>query len=81
MTRLDEARDWLTVFRLPAYAPSSTRSSRGWALLKWSLANLVKRSLAELTALVKTRLRRVQYRPRAAQRLPRTHPPRPHAPL
>jgi hypothetical protein len=31
--------------------------------LKRSLANLVKRSLSELTALVKTRLRRMQYRP------------------
>jgi len=31
--------------------------------LKRSLANLVKRSLGELTALVKTRLRRMQYRP------------------
>ncbi|MGH3159364.1 MAG: hypothetical protein ACRDNF_22710 [Streptosporangiaceae bacterium] len=27
------------------------------------LVNLVKRNLAELTALVKTRLRRMQYRP------------------
>jgi putative transposase len=31
--------------------------------MKKSLANLVKRSLSELTALVKTRLRRMQYRP------------------
>jgi putative transposase len=34
-----------------------------WSHLKRSLANLVKRSLSELTALVKTRLRRMQYRP------------------
>jgi putative transposase len=31
--------------------------------LKRSLANLAKRNLAELTALVKTRLRRMQYWP------------------
>ena len=32
-----------------------------WSLLKRSLANLVKRNLRELTALIKTRLRRMQY--------------------
>jgi hypothetical protein len=31
--------------------------------LKRSLVNLAKRNLAQLTALVKTRLRRMQYRP------------------
>jgi putative transposase len=34
-----------------------------WSHLKRSLANLAKRNLSELTALVKTRLRRMQYRP------------------
>jgi putative transposase len=34
-----------------------------WSHLKRSLANLTKRNLAQLTALVKTRLRRIQYRP------------------
>jgi hypothetical protein len=34
-----------------------------WAHLKRSLANLAKRNLIELTALVKTRLKRMQYRP------------------
>jgi hypothetical protein len=34
-----------------------------WSNLKRSLANLAKRNLAQLTALVKTRLRRMQYRP------------------
>lgn len=34
-----------------------------WAHLKRSLANLAKRNLAQLTTLVKTRLRRMQYRP------------------
>jgi hypothetical protein len=35
-----------------------------WSHLKRSLANLTKHDLAELTALVKTRLKRMQYRPR-----------------
>jgi hypothetical protein len=34
-----------------------------WSHLKRSLANLAKRNLAQLIALVKTRLKRMQYRP------------------
>ena len=34
-----------------------------WPDLKRSLANLVKRDIGQLTALVKTRLRQMQYRP------------------
>ena len=34
-----------------------------WSHLKISLANLAKRNLPQLTALVKTRLKRMQYRP------------------
>ena len=34
-----------------------------WPHLKRPLANLAKRNLAQLTALIKTRLRRMQYRP------------------
>jgi putative transposase len=63
MRELIAARDWLTVFQLPSYASEINPVESVWALLKRSLANLVKRSLAELTALVKTRLRRMQYRP------------------
>jgi hypothetical protein len=33
-----------------------------WALLKRSLASLVKRTLSELTTLIKTHLRHMQYR-------------------
>ena len=34
-----------------------------WSYLKRSLANLAKRDISQLTALVKTRLRRMQHRP------------------
>jgi hypothetical protein len=34
-----------------------------WSVLKRSLANLVKQDIDQLTALVRTRLRRMQYRP------------------
>ena len=34
-----------------------------WSSLKRSLANLTKQGIDQLTALVKTRLKRMQYRP------------------
>ena len=63
MAELVAARDWLTVFRLPPYAHELNPVELVWSQLKRSLANLAKRNLAQLTALVKTRLRRMQYRP------------------
>ena len=63
MTELIEARDWLTVCQLPPYAHELNPVELVWSHLKRSLANLAKRNLAQLTALVKTRLRRMQYRP------------------
>jgi putative transposase len=63
MTELIAARDWLTVFQLPPYAHELNPVELVWSHLKRSLANLAKRDLAQLTALVKTRLRRMQYRP------------------
>ena len=63
MTELIAARDWLTVFQLPPYAHELNPVEPVWSHLKRSLANLAKRNLAQLTALVKTRLKRMQYRP------------------
>jgi transposase len=63
MTALIEARDWLTVCQLPPYAHELDPVELVWSHLKRSLANLAKRNLAQLTALIKTRLRRIQYRP------------------
>ena len=63
MTALIAARDWLTVCQLPPYAHELNPVEPVWSHLKRSLANLAKRNLAQLTALVKTRLRRMQYRP------------------
>ena len=64
MAELIAARPWLTVFRLPPYAHELNPVEPVWSHLKRSLANLTKHDLAELTALAKTRLRRMQYRPR-----------------
>ena len=63
MTELIAARDWLTVYRLPPYAHELNPVEPLWSHRKRSLANLAKRNLAQLTALVKTRLKRMQYRP------------------
>jgi DDE superfamily endonuclease len=63
MTGLIQARDWLTVYRLPPCAHELNPVEPVWSHLKRSLANLAKRNLAQLTALVKTRLKRMQYRP------------------
>jgi putative transposase len=62
MARLAAARDWLTVHQLPPYAHELNPVELVWSHLKRSLANLAKRNLTQLTTLVKTRLRRMQYR-------------------
>jgi transposase len=63
MADLVAARDWLTVFRRPPYAHELNPVESVWSHPKRSLANLANRDIAQLTALVKTRLRRMQYRP------------------
>jgi DDE superfamily endonuclease len=54
---------WVGFCQLPPYAHELNPVEPVWSHLKRSLANLAKRDLAQLTALVKTRLRRMQYRP------------------
>jgi transposase len=50
-------------FQLPAYAPELNPVEAVWSNLKRSLANLTKRRIDQLVTLVKTRLKRMQYRP------------------
>jgi transposase len=63
MAELVAARDWLTVYQLPPYAHELNPVEPVWSRLKRSLANLAKRNITQLTAPLKTRLRRMQYRP------------------
>jgi len=63
MRELAAARSWLTVCQLPPYASELNPVEPVWSNLKRSLANLTKHNIDQLTALVKTRLRRMQYRP------------------
>jgi hypothetical protein len=63
MQRLVAARPWLTVFSLPGYAPELNPVEGVWSHLKKSLANLARRTVAQLAWLVKSRLKCMQYRP------------------
>ena len=55
---------WLTVARLPAYAPELNPVEGAWSTMKNSLGNLGScSSPGQLAAIVKNRLKRIQYRP------------------
>ncbi|MFB7170153.1 IS630 family transposase [Streptomyces sp. NPDC056254] len=55
---------WLTIVKLPPYAPDLNPVEGVWAHLKKSLANLAPRTIEDLTPLVKNRLRDIQRRPK-----------------
>ena len=63
MRELIGARDWLHVIRLPAYAPELNPVEQVWSQVKRGLGNLLVCGLDELVAVVKNRLKRIQYRP------------------
>ena len=55
--------DWLTQARLPAYAPDLNAVEGAWANLKNGLGNLAVHDVDQLTAIIKNRLKSIQYRP------------------
>ncbi len=55
--------DWLTVIQLPSYAPDLNPCEGVWANMKNGLGNLAACTAGQLTAIVRTRLKRIQYRP------------------
>lgn len=63
MRELIAARDWLHVIRLPAYAPDLNPAEHVWSHVKRGLGNLIVRGIDQLVAVVKNRLKRIQYRP------------------
>lgn len=63
MRKLIAAREWLHVIRLPAYAPDLNPTEQVWSHLKRSLGNLAADGIDHLAAVVKNRLKRIQYRP------------------
>jgi transposase len=60
---LTKRKTWLTVFRLPAYAPELNPAEGVWSNLRNTLGNLAACTTDELAALVRTRLKKMQYRP------------------
>jgi transposase len=60
---LDAHTDWLTVARLPAYAPELNAAEGVWAHMKHDLGSLVACGVDQLAATIKTLLKRIQYRP------------------
>jgi transposase len=63
MRALVAARPWLRVVQLPADAPELNPVEAVWSHLKKSLANLANRTVDQLLGLIRTRLKRIQYRP------------------
>jgi transposase len=61
-TALAARTRWLTVFQLPAYAPELNPAEGVWSSLHRGLANLAPRGTDQLAAVVKTKLKRMQYR-------------------
>ncbi|WP_369227989.1 IS630 family transposase [Streptomyces sp. R39] len=59
----DRNSDWLTIVKLPPYAPDLNPVEGVWAHLKKSLVNLAPHKVEDLTPLVKNRLRSIQRRP------------------
>jgi DDE superfamily endonuclease len=55
--------DWLLVYRLPPYAPDLNPAEGIWSNLRITLLNVAVRGIDELTALIKHRLKRMQYQP------------------
>jgi DDE superfamily endonuclease len=55
--------DWLTEVRLPAYAPDLNPVEGAWANMKNGLGNLAARDVDQLAAIMKSRLKCIQYRP------------------
>lgn len=55
--------DWLTVVQLPSYAPDLNPAEGLWANTKNGLGNLAACSADQLAAVIRTRLKRIQYRP------------------
>lgn len=60
---LAATRDWLHVIQLPAYAPDLNPTEGVWSHVKRSLGNLAVTSVDHLAAIVRNRLKRIQYRP------------------
>jgi transposase len=58
-----ENKDWLRIYRMPAYAPELNPAEGIWSLLKRAIANFAAPDLGFLVRIVKRKLKKIQYRP------------------
>jgi transposase len=64
MRAFTEAReDWLTVVRLPGYAPDLNAVEGAWSVMKSGLGNHAAATLDQLEVMVRSRLRAIQRQP------------------
>jgi len=68
--------DWLTVIELPSYAPELNPVEGAWANMKNGLGNLAACTADQLAAIIRNRVKRIQYRPELINGFlaNRTHP-------
>lgn len=63
MREFIEATEWVTVVQLPAYAPELNPAEGVWSHCKRRLGNLAACGVDQLAAIVRSRLKSLQYRP------------------
>jgi transposase len=63
MREFVDAHDWLTVVQLPAYAPELNPTEGVWSHIKHGLGNLAACGIDQLAAIVRSRLKSIQYQP------------------
>jgi transposase len=59
----DAREDWLTVVRLPGYAPDLNAVEGAWSVMKSGLGNHAAATLDQLEAIARSRLRTIQRPP------------------
>ena len=58
-----ENKEWLRIYRLPAYAPDMNPAEGIWSLTKRAIANFAAADLDGLVRIIKRKLKKIQYRP------------------
>ena len=56
-------REWLRIYRMPAYAPELNPAEGIWSLLKRAIASFAATSIDALARIIKRKLKKIQYRP------------------
>ena len=59
----EENKEWLRVYRLPAYTPDLNPAEGIWSLLKRAMVNFAAADLDGLVRIIKRKLKKIQYRP------------------